>query len=214
MTDSRRRVVAALSPFALVAVCRAPQYMAGPVLGVWAWLPTMVLLWACIGGLIAWTAGSAAVRRWLRPAHGSWGWRLLALGMGLLSLPGFVEHWHVLRTPSILFLSLSIGLINPWFEEAYWRGLLLDATDRLGGVLSVGYSAAWFAISHPLIWGVHSTALRHWIVLPALAAVGIVWALVYRRSGSLRWPIAGHMCANIFGLSVPVLLNIHAPHGA
>ena len=214
MTDSRRRLVAALSPFALVAVCRAAQYMAAPVLGVSAWLPTMVLMWVCIGGLIAWTAAPTALRRWLGPAHGSWAWRLLALGMGLLSLPGFVEHWHVLRVPSILFLSLSIGLINPWLEEAYWRGLLLDATDRLGGVLSVGYSAAWFAISHPLIWGVHSTALRHWIVLPALAAVGIAWAVAYRRSGSLRWPIAGHMCANFFGLSVPVLLNMHAPHGA
>jgi hypothetical protein len=29
---------------------------------------------------------------------------------------------------------------------------------------------------------------------------------------SLRWPIAGHMCANMFGLSVPVLLNIHVPY--
>jgi uncharacterized protein len=212
MTDERRCRIAALSPFALVAVCRVAQFVAAPIGGEWASLLTMVLFWACIGGLILWMGGLDPVRRWLRPAQGAWGWRLLALAVGLLSLPGFLKHWHVLRSPSILFLWLAFALINPWFEEGYWRGVLLDTTERFGSALSIGYSATWFAISHPLIWGVHSTALRHWVIVPALAVIGAVWALAYRRSGSLRWPIAGHMCANIFGLSAPVLLNLHAPY--
>jgi membrane protease YdiL (CAAX protease family) len=213
MTDAKRQLMIAASPVALVGVCRAAQYAAAPFLGIWSWLPTMMLFWACIAGLVAWAGGAGAVRRWLRPASGSLVWRLLAVGVGLLSLPGFVEHWSVLRSPSVLSAWLAFSLLNPWFEESYWRGLLLDATSALGGILSACYSAVWFALSHPLIWGVHSTAMAHWVSVPVLAVVGALWALAYRRSGSLRWPIAGHMCANLFGLSVPVLLNLHVPYG-
>jgi uncharacterized protein len=67
-------------------------------------------------------------------------------------------------------------------------------------------------VMNPRLWGVHTVALREWVVLPVLAVMGAVWAIAYRRSKSLRWAIAGHMCANLFGLSVPVLLNIHVPY--
>lgn len=214
MTDERHRFVAVVSPIALIAICRAVQFLAAPAFGVWAWLPTMLLFWASIGGLIAWMGGMTAVNRWLQPARGGRVWCLVAVVMGLLSLPGFVKHWSVIRPAPILFSWLLFSLINPWFEEGYWRGVLLDATERWGGILSVTYSATWFAVSHPLVWGVHTVALREWVVLPVLAVMGAVWAIAYRRSKSLRWPIAGHMCANLFGLSVPVLLNIHVPYGS
>lgn len=87
----------------------------------------------------------------------------------------------------------------------------MDATESWGAFFSVTYSAAWFALSHPLIWGVHSTAMRQWHVVLALLFVGIVWAVVYRRTRSLRWTVAGHMLANLLGMAVPVLLNVHNP---
>ena len=79
--------------------------------------------------------------------------------------------------------------------------------------LGVVYSTVLFALSHPLIWGVHSTALRHPAALVGLGLVGGVWGLAYWCTGSLRWTIVGHTCANPFGLSVPVLLKLHAPDG-
>jgi CAAX protease family protein len=212
VSDERRRLLVVASPIALIAICRVAQYTAAPSFGRWAWLPTMVLFWACIAGLIACVGGMTQVNRWLQPARGAPVWCLLAVVVGLLPLPTFVKHWSVVRPPPILFACLVFSLVNPWFEEGYWRGLLLDATERWGGLPSVTYSAVWFAVSHPLIWGVHTVALRQWVILPALAVLGIVWAMAYRRSMSLRWPIAGHMCANLFGLSVPVLLNIHVPY--
>jgi CAAX protease family protein len=213
MTERGRRLFAVLSPILLIAVGRVVQQVVGRVLGVWAWVPTMLFYWASIAGVIVWVGGVASIARWLRPARGPWAWRLLAVTVGLLSLPGFVKHSDVVRPPAMLFLSLTFAVVNPWFEEGYWRGVLLDTTARWGGLLSVSYSAIGFAVSHPLIWGVHSVALRQWAILPVLAAVGAAWAVAYRRSGSLRWPVAGHMCADLFGLSVPVLLNLHVPSG-
>jgi membrane protease YdiL (CAAX protease family) len=38
--------------------------------------------------------------------------------------------------------------------------------------------------------------------------VGVVWALVYRRTRSLRWPIFGHLLQDLFAPPVPVFLNL------
>jgi uncharacterized protein len=214
LTGRRRHLAALLSPIILIGICRAAQFAAGPALGAWAWLPTMLLFWGVAGLVILWTGGLSSVQRWLQPARGGTLWGLLALLMGVLSLPGFLQHGEILlQSRTILCLSVAFAVINPWFEEAYFRGLLLDATAHWNPLPSVMYSAVWFAISHPLVWGVHSVAMRHWVILPVLAIVGAVWAMAYRRSRTLRWSIAGHACANLFGMSVPVLLNVHVPYG-
>lgn len=207
----RRHVLAALSPLALMAVCIPAQHVAGAVLGVWAWVPTMLLFWATIAITVIWFKGRHALAGWLQPARGTALWGALGIGVGLLSLPGFLVHGQIVRDPLIFCFWLAFALINPWFEEAYWRGMLMDATGSWGGLLSVVYSAAWFALSHPLIWGVHATAMRQWPVIFALFFVGVIWAIVYRRSKSIRWSIAGHMLANLLGMAVPVLLNLYDP---
>lgn len=211
VTTQRRRVLAALSPVLLIAVCIPVQHVAGTMLGAWAWVPTMLVFWATIAIAVAWFGGRDAIARWLQPARGTAFWSLLAVGVGLLSLPGFLAHWRIVSDPLILGFWLAFALINPWIEEAYWRGMLMDATASWAGFLSIVYTAAWFALSHPLIWGVHSTAMRQWPVVIAMFFVGAVWATVYRRSRSIRWTIAGHMLANLLGMAVPVLLNLYDP---
>jgi uncharacterized protein len=202
-----------LSPFGVIALGHGVQRLAGPALGAWAWLPAMLAFWGAIVALIAYCGPGRRAKAWLRPPRGSWVWSVLAVGVGLLSLREFLSARHVLDSEGLLALWLGFGLANPWFEEGYWRGLLLDATSKWPMGLGVAYSALLFGLSHPLIWGVHSRALRHPAAVVGLVFVGIIWGLAYRRTGSLRWTIAGHACANLFGLSVPVLLNLHTPAG-
>jgi membrane protease YdiL (CAAX protease family) len=209
-TEVRRRLVI-LSPLGLVATCHLVERAAGPTLGVWAWVPAMMVFWATIAALILWTAGRHALGCWLQPPQGGWAWSVLAVAVGLLSLREFLADWHVLESATVFSLWLAFGLLNPWFEESYWRGLLIDATAGWVAGLGVVYSTLLFALSHPLIWGVHSVALRHPAVLVGLVLVGAVWSVAYRRTGSLRYAIAGHALANLLGLSVPTLLNLHVP---
>jgi membrane protease YdiL (CAAX protease family) len=208
---SSRRLLAILSPVALIGICVGAQHAFGVVLGVWAWVPTMLVFWVLIAIAIRWLAGDHAIAGWLQPSQGAMFWGALGLGAGLLSLHGFLSHWQVLGDASILFFWLAFALINPWFEEAYWRGFLMDSTASWGAAPSIAYSSVWFALSHPLVWGVHSTAMRQWEVVAALLFVGLIWGLVYRRTRSVRWTIAGHMLANLLGLAVPVLLNLYNP---
>ena len=172
----------------------------------------MLAFWAAIGGLVVWTHRCQLPIDWLRKPRGSAVWSVAAVLVGVVSLREFVSGWRVLLSWEVAALWLAFGLINPWFEEAYWRGLVIDAAGRwpLAGVV---YSAVAFAVSHPLVWGVHSVALRHPAALVGLGFVGFVWGLAYWRTGSLRWALVGHVAANLLGLSVPVLLNLHIPAG-
>ena len=201
----------AISPLGLVFGCRLCQQLLGEALGVWSWVATILVFWAAIAGLVWLVCGGEAFRRWWRRPTGGLLWCSLALLGSLLLLPGFIGHWRVLLEPNVFVPWLLFSLINPFFEEAYWRGLLLDATRDWPGALSVGHSATWFAVSHPLIWGVHSAALRDWAVVPVLVGVGVVWAMAFRRSGSLWCSVGGHICTNLLGLTVPVLLNLYSP---
>jgi membrane protease YdiL (CAAX protease family) len=214
-TDPVRRWVVLLSPIGVIGVCRGVQQAAGPLLGAWAWLPTMVLFWCVISGVIAWSRRDRPTKAWLAAPHGRHLWSFLAVGIGIVSVRELAAGWRALDSPGVLLLWLGFGLVNPWFEESYWRGLLIDAAGGAGRtrLLGVIYSSAAFAVSHPLIWGVHSVALRHPVAVLGLAVAGAVWGLAYWRTGSLRWTIVGHTCANLLGLSVPVLLNLYVPTG-
>jgi len=213
MAGNSRRWVVMLSPIGVIGLGYGVQRLAGPTMGAWAALPTIGVFWSAIAGLIFWGRRGKLPTSWLRRPQGARAWSILAVAVGLLSVREFLSDWSVLKSPPLFLLWLAFGLINPWFEEGYWRGLLIDATsERLKG-LGVVYSTLLFAVSHPLIWGVHSTALRHPAALLGLVLVGAVWGVTYWRTRSLRFTIVGHACACLFGLSVPVLLNLHVPSG-
>ena len=209
--ENVERLLYFCSPLLLLAVCIPAQYVSGPLLGRWAWVPTMLLFWATITAIIIWLKGRSAFRDWLQPSQASVLWPVLAVIAGLFSLPGFILHWQLILEPAVFIAWLSFGLINPWFEEAYWRGLLIDSTKAWGGILSVIYSSVWFALSHPLIWGIHTRIMCEWPVIIGLLFVGLIWGTVYYRSRSIRWTIIGHMLANLLGMAAVILLNLYDP---
>lgn len=211
-TDRVRRWVVLLSPIAVIGLGHGVQRAAGPFLGAWSWLPTMLVFWSAIAGVIVWSRRDKPWAGWLARPRGAVFWSVLAVAIGLVSVRELAAGWRVLQSPEVVLSWLVFGLVNPWFEESYWRGLLIDATGRWK-ILGVVFSAVVFAVSHPLIWGVHSAALRHPAAAGGLAVAGLIWGLAYWRTGSLRFAIVGHACANLFGLSVPVLLNLHVPAG-
>ena len=207
---SRRRIVF-LSPLGVIALGYSVQRLAGATMGAWASIPTILVFWGTLAALILWDGRDKPPRAWLATPRGSRVWPFLAVAVGLIAVTDFPSGWHVLKSPAVLALWLAFGLLNPWFEEGYWRGLLIDATSHWPKGLGVVYSTALFVLSHPLIWGVNSAALRHPVALAGATLLGAVWSLAYWRTGSLRWAIVGHTCANLFGLALPVLLNLHTP---
>jgi uncharacterized protein len=200
-----------LSPWLVVAVAHVTARLAGGVWGVWAWVPALLLFWSLLAALIIWSCRERPTRQWLQPSQGSWRWALLALVVALIPLPLLLLNWPLLGSATVFLLWLAFGFLNPWFEEAYWRGALLDASSHWPTWAAVLYSSALFAASHPLIWGVNSIANGTIEVVVSTFIMGVAWSIIYKKTRSLRWAIASHALVDWFGLSIPVFLNLYVP---
>ncbi len=200
-----------LSPFAVIALGHLTARLAGPALGAWAWVPVMLVLWTCFAACIAFGAGRDSVRRWLRTPGGGVRWLATALAVGLIPLPILLLNIRLLDSPLLVVLWLAFAAINPFFEEGYWRGLLLDRTASWPEWASVLFSSGLFALNHPLTLGAISIANAHPATLVSTFIMGVGWAVVYRRTGSLRWPILAHGVADLCNLAVLAMMNIYLP---
>jgi hypothetical protein len=207
-----RRGMVLLSPVIVVGLGYAVARITGAVWGLWSWIPVLVYYWAVLGVLIAWGGGREALGRWLQPSRGRriWLWRAVSLALPtVFLLTVFFENLPRLNQPWIVVLWLVLSFVNPWLEEGYWRGLLMDAAEHWPGWLAGLYSAFWFGASHPLVLGVNGAeAVQGLPGFIGTFIVGLVWALIYRQTCSLRWPIFGHFLQDLFAPPILVFLNL------
>lgn len=199
----------------MIALGHATARLAGSALGpdlqVFTWVPVTLVQWTCFGLFIALGAGRDGVVRWLRTPGGDARSAALALAVGLIPLPILITSYGLLDSVPIVLLWLAFAAINPVLEEGYWRGLLLDRTSGWPAWLSIGASSALFALNHPLAYGVFSIANAQPATLVSTFIMGVVWSFVYRRSGSLRWPIAAHVVTDLCNLAVLAFMNLYVP---
>jgi membrane protease YdiL (CAAX protease family) len=212
MASARIKQLTIWSPLLIIAIFFLVAFLVGNAIGAWVWVPIMLGYWTLIAFLIWANGGKALVAQWLAPSQGPWYWNGLALVWILPLLPTFLGNLHFYSEWWIVVLTLVFVPINPWFEEGYWRGLLLDRTSEWPGWISLLYSSVRFAANH-LTLGVHSVAIRHPIFLVPTGLMGLTWGIVYRKTKSLRWVILGHFLVNSFALTVPALMNLYLPTG-
>jgi membrane protease YdiL (CAAX protease family) len=137
----------------------------------------------------------------LRPASANWYWAAALLGLATLPLVAFVNFLSqtlstgVARNPQLDILApiamswtglagllLMAGILAPIVEEIVFRGLFYSwLRARWGVAVGVMLSALGFALAHGIP-----------LLIPALATQGVIFALVYERSGSLWPPIIMH----------------------
>lgn len=128
-----------------------------------------------VKGLV-WSAGFAA-------AAGVFYWVLFMFGMNALDL---------LRSPKpssrqqILVYFAVGGILGPFTEEIFFRGIIYGFFRRWGVYTALGVSTLLFVLLHP--------AGRS---LPVTQIVGgIVFALAYEKENNLLVPITIHCCGN------------------
>ena len=200
-----------ISPVLVVAISAITIRIAARFIGVWAWLPWILVYWAIIGGLALWGGGRASVGRWMKPAGGHWLWSGLAVALGLSGITMFISSWQLI-TPLLIFIPwLILGVVNPVLEEWYWRGLMLDMTQTWPTWMRVLYSSALFSLNHLLGIAVTSIGSRSPIFLINTFVLGVLFSIIYLKTKSLRWLILGHALADLLGLSVAVFLNLWVP---
>lgn len=210
MKNWQKRILI-LSPIAVLTIGQLTIRLFASLWGVWSWLPFWLVYILVLAMLVSMNGGRTRIASWLAPSRARWWWAVIACAVPMaMTLPIFLPNWTLLLSLPVLFSTLLFVAVNPFMEEFYWRGVLLDATHTWPRWLSISYSVLFFTLHH--LWiGVIAAAGRHPSALAGPVLMGTVWALTYKSTGNLRLPIIGHILANLFSLSIPVFLNVWTP---
>lgn len=195
-----------ISPILILIITQATAILFGRYLDTLVYIPIILIYWAAIG-FILYKYGTGHINTWFQKPQGHWIWIVIAVLVGFSSLPLFLQHYQVFRNLSILIPTVIFFLINPWLEEFYWRGMLIDVTATWPGWVSILYSTMMFTIWHSAFaW--HSPAARSLPFYLAVLVLGLVMALIYKNTKSVRLTVISHMMINILNMSIPSLLNM------
>jgi membrane protease YdiL (CAAX protease family) len=204
-----RKILRYVSPIETIILCSISAVLLYKVMGNWVFIPVFVLYWGMTFFTTIKFAGISGIKSWLQKPEGKIGWLILSIAIGFIPLQILLTNLHIISFPLIL-LSIPFVLLNPFFEELYWRGFVLGFTFP-SKVLSSLYSSILFILSHLFIWGVFSYGNRNYFLISSLAIMSTVWCVVRIKTKSLWWCIISHFLVDVFNLMVFVMLNVVIP---
>ena len=207
MKITKEKIVIA-SPFLIIAINFMIAFLFGTIIGKWAFIPIILIEWSIFLYFIFRYTEKETRKKWLQKSKGSFGWNILALFIGLLPLPLFLMHYETLKIWQVWLPWILLALINPWIEEFYWRGLLLEYTKNWSNWTAIFYTSLVFAINHA-VFGVNSELNSGLTVIISTFIMGIIWGLVYKKTDSLRWIILAHFLVDFFNLSASSFLDLY-----
>ena len=196
-----------ISPVIVLVLGNAAARISRHLWGVWSWIPVILVYWSTLAAILGFADGWTSFRHWLQPSQGAWGWRLLSFATTALFIPVFLLNFRSLNQAWVISSWLAVAIIDPWLEEGYWRGLLMDAASGWPGWLVIAYTTVWFGLSHPLLLGVNVKTLSGLPGFFGTVFTGTIWSTVYWKTRSLRWPIFSHFVVDLLSVSVLVFLN-------
>jgi membrane protease YdiL (CAAX protease family) len=208
-----KKTFAILSPVFVIAFCGIFVKITLSIFFNWIFIPLAIIYWLLSFFISLKIAGKESIKEYFIRPKGSIGWLILSIIIGFLPVSILLLNFSILTNPIIIILWIAFSLINPFFEEIYWRGFLLENTFR-SKLLCIIYSTIFFVISHLFIWGIFSYGNRNIFTILSLIIMGVLWCLIKYKTKSLWWNIISHFMVDIFNLSVFVFLNLYIPeHG-
>lgn len=207
MNLTKRKIVL-VSPFIIIAISFGIAFLFGNIIGKWAFIPIILIQWCLFMFFILKYSEKETRKKWLQKSKGSFGWKILALFIGLIPLPLFLMHYETLGIWKVWLPWILLALINPWLEEFYWRGLLLEHTKHWRNWTSILFTSSVFALSHA-VFGVNSELNSGFTVIISTFVMGIIWALVFKKTQSLRCIILAHFLVDFFNLSASSFLDLY-----
>ena len=196
------------SPFLIIGISFGTAFLLGKIIGKWAFIPIILVNW-CLFLFFTFTFTEKEIlKKWLQKSKNSFGWNILALFIGIIPVPLFLMNYKTLGIWQVWLPWILLALINPWIEEFYWRGLLLEYTKNWANWTAILYTSLVFALSHA-VFGVNSELNNGLTVMISTFFMGIIGGLVFKKTNSLRWIIFAHFLVDFFNLSASSFLDLY-----
>ncbi|MFZ4262895.1 CPBP family intramembrane glutamic endopeptidase [Sphingobacterium sp. HJSM2_6] len=179
----------------------------GRLFGKWVFIPIILFEWLVYVLFISLFSSKIQLLNWLKPSKRQFAWQILSILIAFIPLPIFLKFNHLLNHWTIFIPWIILALINPWLEEFFWRGILLEATKKWSTLQSAMYSSILFSINHA-VFGLHSELFRGPEVFISTFIMSAIWTITFMKTKSLQWVIVAHMVVDILNLSVPAFLDL------
>jgi len=199
-----------IPPIILIAIGSLVSILFNSIIGSMSWVILVFVYW---GGILAIVIGDSkkmgrTIIGYFKFQNFKWYLIVISLVVGLMPLPIFLMSYKLFATPFLIVLWILVALINPFFEELFWRGYMLEkGKDLTFGVKAI-ISTFLFTLSHPLIWGVFSKAMLTKELIISVFIMGLVWTYIYKKSKSLVLPYFSHLLVDVFSCSVLAFMNL------
>ncbi len=206
--DQPNRLLVYLSPIIIIMINSIVAILFGKIIGKWAFIPIIIIEWCLFAFFIVKSGNENQIRMWLSKPKGSLLWLFLSIFISSGTLFIFLKHYQLLNSWEIIVPWLLLAFINPFMEEFYWRGLLLDYTTKWKTWLAIIVTSLLFALNH-YVFAINSELFRGLPVFISTFLMGIVWAITYKKTRSLTWTILAHFLVDFLNLSVPSFLDLY-----
>lgn len=176
----------------------------------WAWIPVVLFYWSAVGLIIYLDYKKRGKKPfdYFKEFRFSFWAAILSLIVGLIPLPIFLKYFNLFDANYLIGLWIVFAIVNPFFEELFWRGYMLDKFPKIPFPIKALVSSLLFAVGHPLIWGLFSLSMLTPEVFISVFTMGIVWSFAYRKSNSLLFPYFSHLLVDLLNCSVLAFLNL------
>ena len=118
-----------------------------------------------------------------------WLWVGLLYALGIAPDSNIPENVYDFAIP-VIMLGLLTVIVAPFAEEVFFRGFLFQGVAKRRGMWAgIGFSAFIFGLSH-------AGAPESWLLLPAIGAIGAIFAWGFAKSGSIYPSLFAHVVFN------------------
>ena len=141
------------TPIFVIALGALTAYIFHLFIDEWAWVALSLVYWGS-SFLIAYKAlGKKSIQFLFQKPVGSKGWLILSVVVGLIPLSILLLNLNLLVSyPLVTALWVLFAFVNPFFEQVFWRGYLLQKLP-FRPIWRVGYSTALICVEPPAYVG-------------------------------------------------------------
>ena len=213
LNSKSNRLFVLISPLLIITFIHIIVTFSNSFFPKYSWVITALLYWGLLGMMISKFVSISIIMDWLKKPKFRKKWLIIGILVGIFPIAGILipNYTLIIEYPTIAVFVLLFALINPWLEQGYWRGLLLDAGKDFPTWVIILYSSLLFSLSHFFLWGIFSIGNRSLQLLIVLFIMSIVWSIIRFKTNSLRWPLYSHFLVDLGNLSVFVFLNLYVP---
>ena len=180
-----------------------------------AWIPSFLCYYLGIFLSLRWANKQGIIRlssiSWNLIPTPKLKWFFLGVLLpALIPLNIFLSTWMHVPVMVLLYI-LIFSLINPFFEELFWRYLMSHLPSN--SWIIVLFSSLLFGFTHFALYYPYWFKTNEIVIATVISTfiMGICWMIFYQKERKIMYLIISHILVDIFNLSIAIFYGIDLP---